>query len=104
VVHNLAWEGLIRSRLIRRSESQTVGRRLIDLDSLQRFIEGCPTKVPEEIMRTYFRPRLERARQVNAEKYRAASLTLAEKEARRARAVKAAKARWAQHRAKEARK
>src|SRR5437667_5938794 len=48
-LYNLIADGLIRSRVIRRKNARGAGHRLIDLRSLDEFIENSPSESPEKI-------------------------------------------------------
>src|SRR5262249_16009365 len=48
-LYNLIHDGLIRSRVIRRKNARGSGLRLIDLNSLQEFIENSPSESPAEV-------------------------------------------------------
>src|SRR5262249_7082012 len=69
-LYNLIKDGSIKSRVIRRPNARGAGLRLIDLASLDAFIEGCPSDIPDEV----------RARN------RAAALKMTKAKARRRRA------------------
>jgi len=48
-LYNLIADGLIRSRVIRRKHARGAGHRLIDLRSLDEFIENSPSDVTDEV-------------------------------------------------------
>ena len=48
-LYNLINDGLIRSRLIRRKNARGAGHRLIDLRSLDDFIENSPGDITDEV-------------------------------------------------------
>jgi hypothetical protein len=48
-IYNLIRDGLIRSRVIKRKNSRGAGLRLIDLRSLDDFIENSPSEVSDEV-------------------------------------------------------
>jgi len=48
-LYNLIADGLIRSRVIRRKNARGAGHRLIDLRSLDEFIENSPSDSPEKV-------------------------------------------------------
>ena len=48
-LYNLMRDGLIRSRIIRRKNARGAGHRLIDIRSLDEFIESSPADVTPEV-------------------------------------------------------
>jgi|SRR5215510_1305579 len=48
-LYNLIKDGLIKSRVIRRKNGRGAGLRLIDLKSLDEFIENSPSEVSDEV-------------------------------------------------------
>jgi len=48
----LIQEGLIRSKLIRHKGQRGCGRRLIDMRSVEAFLNGCPEKPTAAVRRT----------------------------------------------------
>lgn len=48
-LYNLIADGLIRSRVIRRKNARGAGHRLIDLRSLDQFIENSPSDISDEV-------------------------------------------------------
>jgi hypothetical protein len=48
----LIQEGLIRSKLIRHKKQRGCGRRLIDMRSVEAFLNGCPEKPTAAVRRT----------------------------------------------------
>src|SRR6266480_7389997 len=48
-LYNLMKDGLIRSRVIRRKNARGAGHRLIDLKSLDEFIENSPSDISDEV-------------------------------------------------------
>jgi hypothetical protein len=51
----LIQEGLIRSKLIRHKKQRGCGRRLIDMRSVEAFLNGCPEKPTAAVRRTMTR-------------------------------------------------
>src|SRR5262245_19175483 len=48
-LYNLIADGLIRSRVIRRKNARGAGHRLVDLKSLDAFIENSPSDITDEV-------------------------------------------------------